>query len=71
MVIRTAFLDQRQNADDERAAAHQHNARDEDRGNAQPEPMIEAEDESIGASFQLLLRRERQHDLGARLPQQV
>ena len=70
-VIGPQFFDQRQNADDERAAADQHDTEDEDGGDSGAEPAIDAEDETVGAGLQALHRGERHHDFGARFADQV
>ena len=69
--IRAQLLDERENADDQRAAADEDNAQDESRGNQQPEPVINAEDESVGPSLKLFFGRKRQHHLGARFADQI
>ena len=55
-VIGTKLFDQRQDADDDRAAADEHDAEDEDGGDAGAEPAIDAEDEAVGARLQALHR---------------
>ena len=70
-VVGAKFFDQRENANDERAAADEHDADDEDRGDAGAQPAIDAEDEAVRARLQSFLRRERHHHFGARFADQV
>ena len=70
-VVGTKFFDQREDADDERAAADKHDTEDEDRGDSGAEPAIDAEDETVGASLEALHRCERHHHFGAGFVDQI
>ena len=52
--VRAKFFDQRENADDDGAPTDQNNANDKNRGDTQPEPVIHAKDEAVGASLEPL-----------------
>ena len=70
-VIGAQLFDQRENADDQRAAADQHDADDEDGGDAGAQPAIDAENETVGARLPALHGGERHHHFGARFADQV
>src|SRR5467141_1234752 len=70
-MVRPQLLDQRQQADHQSASTYQKDAEDEDDANEETEVLKNPEDESVGASFKLFFRGERQHDLRARFPDQV
>ena len=56
-MVGAQLFDQREDADDERAAADEHDAEDEDGGDAGAQPAINAEDKAVGASLRALHRR--------------
>src|ERR1700751_3309728 len=51
VVVGPQFFDQRKNSDDQRAPAHQHNAKDKDRSDAGAQPSITSKNETIGAGL--------------------
>ena len=51
------IFNERENPDDERATADKDDTRDEDRGDAEAEPLKDRENEAIGAGFEALLGR--------------
>src|SRR6267143_1070392 len=70
-MVRPQLLDQRQQADHQSASTYQKDAEDEDDANEETEVLKNRENESVGASFKLFFRRERQHHLRARFSDQV
>src|SRR3984957_17771724 len=70
-MVGAQFFDEREEADDERPAADQHDTDDEDRRDSRAQPAIDSEDEAIGARLPALHRGERHHYFGARLADQV
>ena len=67
-VVRAKLFDQRKNANDERAGADQDDANNKNRGDGEPEPLKNGENETIRACLESFLRRERQHHFRARFP---
>ena len=69
--VGTEFFDHRQDADNQGASADEHDAEDKDGSHSEAEPLINSENESIGASFEAFLRGERKHQLGASFAQKI
>ena len=69
-IRRARLFNQRQQADENRAAAHQQNARGKRGHDGQAEYMEGIENERVGARHQTLIRIEQRHYLRASLPQQ-
>src|SRR5216684_2190302 len=55
-VIGAQLLNQRQNSDDQGPPANHHDAYDKDGRDAEAQPMINPENKSVGARFELFLR---------------
>src|SRR5882762_8695285 len=70
-MVRPQLLDQRQQADHQSASTYQKDAEDEDDANEETKVLKNRENESVGASFKLFFRGERQHHLRARFSDQV
>ena len=54
--VRPQFLDERQDANDQRAAANEDDSENKRGGDGHPKPVINAEDEAVGARLELFLR---------------
>src|SRR5258706_12888208 len=60
-----------QQPDNNRATAHQSDAENENKSDAEPRPFIRFEKKSVRSSNQALAERKRRHELRSRLPDKL